>query len=74
MKIINFNSDPRFPPLLLYVRWKAGVTFVRRYFRDVKNTPLITDCSNAVLLLCFSVSLGVVGLCAVLQITVEVAE
>ena len=30
----HFESDPRFPPFLLYVRWKSGVTFVRRYFRD----------------------------------------
>ena len=37
MKIIifyHFDSDPRFPPFLLYVRWKSGVTFVRRCFRD----------------------------------------
>ena len=41
MKIIHFyhfDSDPRFPPFLLYVRWKSGVTFVRRCFRDVINT------------------------------------
>ena len=38
MKIIHFyhfDSDPRFPPFLLYVRWKSGVTFVRRCLRDV---------------------------------------
>ena len=37
MKIIHFyhfDSDRRFPPFLLYVRWKSGVTFVRRCFRD----------------------------------------
>ena len=37
MKIIHFyhfDSDPRCPPFLLYVRWKSGVTFVRRCFRD----------------------------------------
>ena len=37
LKIINFyhfDSDPRFPPFLLYVRWKSGVTFVWRCFRD----------------------------------------
>ena len=37
LKIIHFyhfDSDPRFPPFLLNVRWKSGVTFVRRYFRD----------------------------------------
>ena len=39
LKIIHFyhfDSDPRFPPFLLYVRWKSGVTFVRRRFRDAK--------------------------------------
>ena len=30
----HFDSDPRFPPFLLYVRWKSWVTFVRRCFRD----------------------------------------
>ena len=30
----HFDSDPRFPPFLLYVRWEFGVTFVRRCFRD----------------------------------------
>ena len=30
----SFDSDPRFTPFLLYVRWKSGVTFVRRCFRD----------------------------------------
>ena len=30
-----FESDPRFPQFLLYVRWKSGVIFVRRCFRDV---------------------------------------
>ena len=37
LKIIDFyhfDSDPRFPPFLLYVRWKSGVTFVRGCFRD----------------------------------------
>ena len=41
MKIIYFyyfDSDPRFPLFSLYVRWKSGVTFVRRCFRD--------DCVN----------------------------
>ena len=40
MKIIhfyNFDSDPRFPPFLLYVRWKSGLTFVQRCFRDVTD-------------------------------------
>ena len=26
----HFDCDPRFPPFLLYVRWKFGVTCVRR--------------------------------------------
>ena len=30
----HFDFDPRFPPFLLYVRWKSRVTFVRRCFRD----------------------------------------
>ena len=29
-----FNTNPRFPPYLLYVRCKSGVTFIRRSFRD----------------------------------------
>ena len=40
MKIIHFyhfDSDPRFPPILQYVRWKSWVTFVRRCFRDGTN-------------------------------------
>ena len=36
----HFDSDPRFPPFLLYVRWKSGVTFVRRCFRDVNLCTL----------------------------------
>ena len=28
------NTNPRFPPFLLSVRCKSGVTFVRRCFRD----------------------------------------
>ena len=31
----HFDPNPRFPPFLLYVRWKSRVTFVRRCFRDV---------------------------------------
>ena len=34
----HFHSDPRFFPFLLYVRWKSGVTFVRRWFRDVSES------------------------------------
>ena len=40
LKIIHFyhfDSDPRFPPFLLYVRWKSGVTFVQRCLRDVEG-------------------------------------
>ena len=29
-----FNTNPRFPPFLLYVRCKSGVIFIRRSFRD----------------------------------------
>ena len=35
------DSDPRFPPFLLYVRWKSGVTFVRRCFRDACDEGLV---------------------------------
>ena len=31
----GFNTNPRFPLLLLYVRCKSRVTFVQRCFRDV---------------------------------------
>ena len=31
---LSFDPDPRFSPFSLYVRWKSGVTFVRRCFRD----------------------------------------
>ena len=34
LHMYHFYSDPRFPPFLLYVRWKSWVTFVRRCFRD----------------------------------------
>ena len=30
---LSFNTNPRFPPFLLYVRCKSGVTFVWRCFR-----------------------------------------
>ena len=33
----NFDSHPRFPQFLLYVRWKSGVIFVPRCFHDVLN-------------------------------------
>ena len=39
----HFDSDPRFPPFLLYVRWKSGVTFVRRCFRDGGNIIMVGD-------------------------------
>ena len=32
--LIILIPTPDFPPFLLYVRWKSGVTFVRRCFRD----------------------------------------
>ena len=54
----HFDSDPRFPPFLLYVRWKSGVTFVRRCFRDdvlkenlkeiIEKKARMKDISNAV--------------------------
>ena len=43
LKIIHFyhfGSDPRFPPFLLYVRWRSGVIFVRRCFRDALEQRL----------------------------------
>ena len=46
LKIIHFyhfNSNPRFPPFLLYVWWKSGVTFVRRCFRDAVITDKASD-------------------------------
>ena len=47
----HFDSDPRFPPLLLYVRWKSGVTFGRRCFRDAPyflrmNVKCLWQCSS----------------------------
>ena len=38
---LSFNTNPRFPPFLLYVRCKSGVTFVRRCFRDEQILTLI---------------------------------
>ena len=38
----QFDSDPRFPLFLLYVRWKSGVTFVRRRFRDDRYQPSVS--------------------------------
>ena len=32
-----FNTNPRFPPFLLYVRCKSGVIFIRRSFRDEQS-------------------------------------
>ena len=34
--VFIFNTNPRFPPFLLYVRCKSGVTFIRRSFCGVK--------------------------------------
>ena len=51
MRIIHFyhfDSDPRFLPFLLYVRWKSGVTFVRSCFRDEGYEDV-----DVVLILCF---------------------
>ena len=33
---LSFNTNPRFPPFLLYVRCKSRVTSVRRCFRDAR--------------------------------------
>ena len=33
----HFDSDPRFPPFLLYVRWKSGVSFVQRRCPDAPD-------------------------------------
>ena len=44
LKIIHFyyfDSDPRFPPFLLYVRWKSGVTFVGRCFRGAVDIAIL---------------------------------
>ena len=41
----HFDSDPRFPPFLLYVRWKSGDTFVRRCFRDVLSITITCLCN-----------------------------
>ena len=38
-----FDSVPRFPPFLLYVRWKSGVTFIRRCFRDAFAAIIFTS-------------------------------
>ena len=46
----HFYSNPRFPPLLRYVRCKSGVTFVRRRFRDgfqYSNRVLGTGCTGS---------------------------
>ena len=64
----HFDSDPRFPPFLLYVRWKSGVTFVRRCFRDVLEA---TDHSKMVafrLLQSSFVSLRISVLCRILYL------
>ena len=36
----SFDTNPRFPSFLLYVRWISGVTFVRRCFRDENAVPM----------------------------------
>ena len=37
----HFDSDLRFPPFLLYVKWKSRVMFVRRCFRGVKSVKKV---------------------------------
>ena len=39
----HFDTNPRFPPFLLYVRCKFGVTFVRRCFRDAEGSEAFRD-------------------------------
>ena len=36
-----FNTNPRFPPFLLYLRCKSGVTFIQRSFRDEPTKCLL---------------------------------
>ena len=66
----HFDSDPRFPPFLLYVRWKYGVTFVWRCFRDdpaevVKHQKFVL--TNRVMQLHLTTSVK----CAVMKIQQE---
>ena len=42
----HFDFDPRFPLFLLYVRWKSGVTFVRRCFRDADRLSVVKFGTN----------------------------
>ena len=37
--VYHFDTNSRFPPILLYVRCKLGVTFVLRCTCDVKGSP-----------------------------------
>ena len=46
---INFDSDPRFSPFLLYVRRKSGVNFVRRCFRDDCKSELKMSTSTTMM-------------------------
>ena len=42
-----FNTYSRFPPFLLYVRCKSGVTFIRRSSRDaLDDTVYATGAPN----------------------------
>ena len=45
----HFDSDPRFLPFLLYVRWKSRVTFVRGCFRDGPHVSFFIRNVNRVL-------------------------
>ena len=38
---LSFLFRPQISPILLYVGWKSGVTFVRRCFRDVEKADKI---------------------------------
>ena len=44
----HFDTIPRFPPFLLYVRWISGVTFVWRCFRDVQPQEIALDLGRRV--------------------------
>ena len=64
----RFNTNPRFPPFLLYVRCKSGVSFVRRCFRDVDrnhvtNLRKMTDYTPNLDLINVNENTNVVKLC-----------
>ena len=46
-----FNTNPRFPPFLLYVRCNSGVTIIRRSCRDVNLIKICAATKNVALTL-----------------------